>query len=111
VLVTPMHVGLLMLALPWAGELWRANRTAAQALVAALVLGVLAQDVLMAVKVIRASDVNRNLIADFKAGLRTPAMQVTVHPDLARAEAVYAQLQRDGRFQQELHLKPRPAPR
>jgi hypothetical protein len=111
VLVTPMHVGLLMMALPWAGVLWRANRTAAQAAIAALVVGVLAQDALMAVKVIRASDVNRNLVADFNAGRRTPEMQVTVHPDLARAEALYAWLARDGLFQRELHLKKPPPAR
>jgi hypothetical protein len=111
VLVTPLHVGFLMLALPWAAELWRANRAAAEALAAALVLGLLAQDAVMAVKVVRASDVNRHLVADFKAGLRTPAMQITVHPDLTRAQAVYAAMARDGLFQHELHLKPRSPPR
>jgi hypothetical protein len=111
VLVTPLHVGLLMLALPWVGELWRANRTAAQALMAVLVAGVLAQDLLMAAKVVRASDVNRNLVADFKAGIRTPPMRVTVHPDLAHAQAIYARLKSDRLFQRELHLKARPASR
>jgi hypothetical protein len=104
VLVTPLHVGLLMLALPWAGELWRANRLAAQALVTALIVGLLAQDAVMALKAIRASDANRHLIAGFKAGRRGPEMAL-VHPDAARAQAVYARLRRDGLFQRELHLK------
>jgi hypothetical protein len=71
----------------------------------------LAQHVVFAAKVIRASDVNRNLVADFKAGIRTPAMSATVHPNLAHAQAMYERLERDGLFQRELHLKPRASPR
>jgi hypothetical protein len=110
-LVTPLHVGLLMLLLPWAGELWRANRRAAEALVAVVVLALTAQDAVFAAKVIRANDWNRELVADFKAGRRAPEMAVTVHPDLAHAQAVYARLARDGLFQHELHLKPPPPSR
>ena len=111
VLVTPLHVGLLMLLLPWAGELWRANRTAVQGLAAVLLLALFAQDAVMAMKVIRAGDINRNLVADFKAGLRTPQMTLTVHPDLARAQAMYDKMAKDGLFQRELHLKPKPPAR
>jgi len=111
VLVTPLHVGLLMLLLPWAGELWRASRSAGQALVLVVLAAMLAQHVVFATKVIRASDVNRNLVADFKAGIRTPAMSATVHPNLAHAQAMYERLERDGLFQRELHLKPRASPR
>lgn len=108
-LLAPLHVGFLMFALPYVGVLWRANRTAAQALVAAVLLLAAAQNAVMAVKVVRASDVVRTTVADFKAGARRPEMSTFVHPDQAYAERAYAELAKEGRFQHELHLKP-PAP-
>jgi hypothetical protein len=111
VLVAPLQVGLVMLAGPWLDALWRANRSAAQTLAAVVLAAVFLQDVGMAVKVVHASDVNRQLVADFKVGRRTPAMAATIHPDLAHAEAVYARLAHDGLFQRELHLKPTARPR
>jgi MFS family permease len=110
-LVTPLHVGLLMLAAPYLGALWRRNRRLAQALCLSVLLATFAQDVAMAAKVVRASDVIRNTVADFHAGLRTPPMLIFVHPDLAFAEAISDQLSRDDLFQHELHLKPRPPAR
>jgi hypothetical protein len=104
--LAPLHIGLLMLALPYAGLLWRANRSLAQALIAAVLVLAAAQDAVMAMKVIRASDVVRNILADFRGGRRTPEMLTFVHPDLAHAEQVYADMRRDGLFQHELHLKP-----
>jgi len=106
VLLAPLHVGLLMLALPYASELWRANRGLAQALVAGVLLLAAAQNGVMAMKVIRASDIVRNILTDFREGRRTPEMLGFVHPDLAYAERVYAGLRQDGLFQHELHLKP-----
>lgn len=106
VLVAPLHVGFLIFALPTAGVLWRANRGAAQALIAGVLLLAAAQNAVMALKVIRASDVVRTAIADFKAGVRTPEMLTFIHPNQAHAERVYAELARAGRFQHELHLKP-----
>lgn len=107
VLVTPLHVGFLMFALPTAGVLWRANRTVAQSLIAGVLLIAAAQNAVMALKVIRASDVVRTAIADFKAGIRTPEMLTFIHPDQGHAERVYSWLAEDGYFQHELHLKPR----
>jgi len=107
VLVTPLHVGFLMFALPYAGALWRANRGIAQALIAAVLLLAAAQNAVMALKVIRAGDVVRTTIAGFKAGVRTPEMLTFIHPDLAHAERVYGWLAQEGYYQQELHLKPR----
>lgn len=106
VFLAPLHVGLLMLALPYAGVVWRANRPLAQALCAAVLALAAAQNAILAVKVIHASDVVRNTLADFRHGRRTPEMLVFVHPDLARAERVFADLRRDNLFQHELHLKP-----
>ena len=106
-LVAPMHVGLLMLAMPYVGDLWRRDRRLAEVLCLVMLLGVFAQNAAMAVKVVRASDVMRNAVADFHAGLRRPEMLTLVHPDLAYAEAISDQLSRDDLFQHELHLKPR----
>lgn len=106
-LVAPMHVGLLMLAMPHVGDLWRRDRRLAEVLCLVVLLGVFAQNAAMAVKVVRASDVMRNAVADFHAGLRRPEMLTLVHPNLAYAEAVSDQLSRDDLFQHELHLKPR----
>jgi hypothetical protein len=111
VLLAPLQVGLLMLALPYAGAVWRANRGLTQALLAALLVLVAAQNAVMAMKVIRASDVVRTTLADFRNGQRTPQMLVLVYPDLAHAAQVYDGLQRDGLFQHELHLKPQPPSR
>jgi hypothetical protein len=110
VLLAPLHVGLLMLVLPYAGALWRANRRLAQTLCAAVLILAFVQNTLMAVKVIHASDVVRTTLEDFRQGRLTSEMLVFVHPDLAHAERIYAGLRRDHLFQHELHLKPaRPA--
>jgi hypothetical protein len=106
IFLAPLHVGFLMLALPYAGVLWDNNRRAAQAAWAALLIVLLAQNVVMAVKVIRASDLIRTTVAEFRAGRVTPEARVFVHPDLAHAEQVYAGMARDGLFEHELHLKP-----
>lgn len=108
-LLAPMHVGFLIFALPYVGVLWRANRNVAQTLVAAVLLLAAAQNVLMSLKVIRASDVVRTTIADFKAGARRPEMLTFVHPDQGYAERTFAELAKEGLFQHELHLKA-PAP-
>jgi hypothetical protein len=106
IFVTPLHVGLLMLALPYAGAMWENNRRAALTLWATLLVLLMAQDVAMGAKVIRASDLIRTTVAAFRAGRRTPEATSFVHPDLAHAEEVYAWLKRDGLFRHELHLKP-----
>ena len=105
VLLAPLQTGLLMLALPYVGELWRANRSLVQALCAAVLVLATVQDVLMAVAAVRTNDKIRTVLADYHAGRRTPEMLVFVHPDLAHAERVYADMRRDGMFQRELHLK------
>jgi hypothetical protein len=110
VFLAPLHTGFLMLALPFAAERWR-GRVVLSAGLAALLLALLAQDLVLAAKVVAGSDRIRSVIADFQAGRRTPEMRTMVHPDLARAEQDYAGLRRDGLFQHELHLKRAPSPR
>jgi hypothetical protein len=110
-LMAPLHSGLIILALPYADRLRRALPATSHALIAVALLGTAGQNVLMADKVIRASDIVRTTLADFKAGARRPEMLAFIHPDQAFAQAVYDQLRREGRFQHELHLKATPGTR
>lgn len=111
VLLTPLHVGGLMLALPYAGQLWRKNRSFAQGVIAAALVLLAAQNTVMAVKVIEAGDMVRGAVAAFRDGRRSSEMTTLVYPDLARATRVYDRLDRDDLFQHELHLKPQARPR
>ena len=96
--LVPLHVGLLMLAVPLLARLsW--PRLASGALTAAAVV-LLAQQGVMGAAAIRTTDVNRRLIADFRQGLRSPQMTPTVHADLGRAAALNARMRRDGLYQQ-----------
>jgi hypothetical protein len=108
-LVAPLQVGLLMLAAPYIGAFWRERRRLTQNLVLAVLVLVFAQNAVMAVKVVQASDLIRNLVVDFHDGLRTPRMLTIINPDLDAAQAISDRLTHDGYFQHELHLKP-PAP-
>jgi hypothetical protein len=108
-LVAPLQVGLLMLAAPYIGAFWRERRRFTQNLVLAVLVLVFAQNAVMAVKVVQASDLIRNLVVDFHDGLRTPRMLTIINPDLDAAQAISDRLTHDGYFQHELHLKP-PAP-
>lgn len=110
-LVTPLHVGLLMLAAPYVGVLWRKNARLTQAVCLLALLAVFAQNAVIAVKVVRASDIMRNAIVDFHAGRRTPLILTLVYPDPHRAEAISDRLTRDDLFLYELHLKPPPPAR
>jgi len=105
VLLAPLHAGLVILALPYADDLWRANRRGGDALWAAALVLLALQGGLMAVRTVRTSDVVRNTIAEFKAGVTTPRTPLFIHPNPAHAERIYADLHRDGLYQRELHLK------
>jgi len=106
VLLAPLHAGFLILVLPFAGELWRANRRAAQALCAAVLALATVQNLILADAAIRTNDKVRTIVADFRAGLRTEATPLFIHPHLDKAERAYAEMARDGIYQRELHLKP-----
>lgn len=96
-LMTPLHVGLLTLAGPWI-----ARRLAWPALAAAAIV-LLGQQLVMAHAAIATTDVTRALLAQFKAGQRTPAMAERLHPDLAHAAAIQARMDAEGLYQHELH--------
>lgn len=111
IMVTPLHVGVLVLLLPLASEVFRARRRTAQALAAAVLLLAAAQNAVMAVGVVRIGDAIRQTLVDFRAGRRDPQAAVFVHPDLAYADRVYAEFRRRDLFRRELHLKPPPPAR
>jgi hypothetical protein len=105
ILVTPLHVGLLMLVLQGAGASWRAHPRRVQAAAAALLAALLLQNVAMSAKVVRASDLIRSTVTEFRAGRATPLATALIYPDLPHATAVYGWLDREGLFRRELHLK------
>jgi len=93
--LTPLHAGLLILALPWLDRLPRAWAPAAAGL---LVL----QQAAMGYAAVRTTEVNRQMIADFLAGQRRPEMSRTIHPDLAHARAVYGRMMARGLYTHSL---------
>jgi len=111
VFVAPLHAGLLILALPYAERLLVRHRRTGEALVVASLATILAQNLAIAPKVIWVADVNRELVAAFRAGDRSPQVAQFVYPDLDRAQALSARLQAEGLYRDELHLKPRPPAR
>ena len=93
-LLAPLHVGLLLLGLPW---LRRWGETRPQAVQAALLAGLtalLVQQMLVGVVAARAGARTRDAIARFERGERTLDMTATIHPDLARATAIDAEIRR-----------------
>ena len=102
VFMIPLHVGLWILALPYLRRAWlRRPGPAAGAIAAAAVLMLVHQGV-MGVFAVRTADINRQVIADFHAGKRTPAMLTTVYFKLGVAEATSERVRRDGIYQREL---------
>lgn len=103
VLLLPMHVGLLILALPTLARLG-AGRAGLGAVAAAGLL--LAQQLLSLSPVLDASARVRQAKADFAAGQRRPEMLQIIHPDLAAAEEISARMRRDGLYQREVFAPP-----
>lgn len=99
VLVTPLHVGVLILALPAISRFRRARPAAAQACGVALVLALCAQDVVMARSALAVSDMIRRVAAEFRAGGGGPAVQAVVYPDLAKARRISDEMRERGLFQ------------
>jgi hypothetical protein len=106
-LVAPLHVGLVMLWAPGLGRLWRGHRRLVEGMAAGALAALLVHDAAFGLKVITASDIIRETVVDFHAGVRTPRMLSLIYPNLDYAQAMSAQLKRDGFYQHELHLRPR----
>jgi hypothetical protein len=109
VLLTPLHVGALLL-LPWlAGP---GSVRTGRALVPALLLLLLAHNAVMSLQAVRASDRTRATIAAFARGApATPEMHRIVHPDLDEARRIYADMRRHGLFRREAGLMTSGQPR
>jgi hypothetical protein len=110
VLLTPLHVGALMLLSPWLARLESAR--IGRALAPALLLALLAHNGGMSLQAVRAGDRTRAAIAAFARGAPpTPEMRLIVHPDLDEARRIYADMRRDGLFRREADLMTSGQPR
>lgn len=98
VFMAPLHVALLMLVLPRLAEVQ--PRLARWTLAGAL-LALLAQQAAAGLVALSTADQIRGRIAAFKSGEVSPMTRLTVHPDPARARAIYARLQQRGLYQGE----------
>lgn len=96
--LVPLHVGLLMLAAPLAARLRVRHRAAVDGALAACALALVGHQMVMGAAAIRTTDVNRQLLAEFRQGVRTAQMSPTIHPDLAHAAAIDARLRHDGLY-------------
>jgi hypothetical protein len=84
--LTPMHLGLFFLALPYIA------RCRPVPILAVLIAALLAQQAFGVLKVRGAADQVRAALADFAAGRDTPMVKVLVHPEPERARAVLVQM-------------------
>ena len=108
VFLIPLHVGLWVLALPYVRRAWAARPGMANLATIALAIGLLGHQAVMGVFAVRTADANLRVIADFREGRRTPIMTATIHPDLAKAQAISDDLKRRGLYQTELRRDPPP---
>jgi hypothetical protein len=111
VFLIPLHAGLWILLLPHLRRAWQARPGVMEsAMVVAAALMVVHQGV-MAVYAVRTGDANLRVIADYRAGKRTPAMVPTIYPDLAAAQPLSDRMRREGLYQRELRPDPEVAQR
>jgi hypothetical protein len=102
VFLIPLHVGLWMMAAPYLRRLWLARpKPMERVALAAAGLMIVHQGV-MVVYAVRTAEVNQAVISAFKRGERTPAMLITIYPDLDKAAALSARMRADGFYQREL---------
>jgi hypothetical protein len=97
-LLAPLHVGLLLLALPWLERMRQAKPFPFQAAFVSLLIGLLVQQVLVGQVAGRAAERTRLAISRFEQGQRTPDMPALVHPDLEHAAAIEAEIRRRGLY-------------
>ncbi len=106
VFLVPLHAGLWTLALPYLRGAWRRwPRPMGAAAVAAAAFMLVHQSV-MTVYAVRTADANLAVIADFRAGKRSPAMLTTIYPDLGKAQALSDAMRREDLYQRELRADP-----
>ncbi len=102
----PLHVGLWILVLPYLRRAWTGRPGRWNAVFVAAAVAMVGHQAVMALFAIRTADINLRVVADFREGRRSPAMLTTISADLGRAQALAAQLGREGRYQRELRRDP-----
>lgn len=102
--LVPLHAGLVIFATPYAARLWRARPRLMEAAAIAAAALMLAQQAVMGASLIRISDAQRQVMADFRAGRQTPEMLVRIHPNLEHARAMQARMDAAGLYRRELPL-------
>lgn len=106
--LTPLHVGFVILALPYAQRLWATRPRAVEAAALASGAFLFASQTLAGTMVIQQADANLRAVIAFRGGSRDPALQPIIYPRLERAWRVERRMRKDGFFQHE--LRPPPAP-
>lgn len=109
--LVPMHAGFVIFAAPYAARAWRTRPLLVEAGAVAAAVLMLAQQAVMGASLIRISDAQRQVTADFKAGRTSPEMLVRVHPNLDHARAMRARMDGAGLYQRELPLNGAGGPR
>jgi len=92
VFLTPLHVGLLILAAPLLQKVVLERPRQGQALLVAAALLFALHQLGAGVFVARTADINRARIAAFKSGDRTAPVLAVMYPDAAKAEAMLARM-------------------
>ncbi len=96
--LTPLHIGLLMLALPWLNRQWHERRRWVEAGFVVCFALLIIQNVLIGQVAARAAQQTRDTITQFHQGGRTADMSWIIYPDLHYAEAVCRKLQSRGLY-------------
>jgi hypothetical protein len=106
VFLIPLHVGLWILALPHLRRAWQRWPKFIERTVIAAAAFMLVHQGVMAVYAVRTADANLQVIADFRAGKRTPAMVPTIYSDPRAAQPLSDRMRREGLYQRELRRDP-----
>lgn len=108
VFMTPLHLALWILILPYISRAWTRRPRALEGVVVAAAALMLMHQAVMAVWAVRTADMNRQVIAEFRSGAWTPQMRSTIYFDPATAHALFVRMRRDDLYQRELCPEPRP---
>lgn len=106
VFMNPLHVGLMVLALPTATRVWEARPRLVEAALAAAMVALLAQQMLIGQVAAAAAARTRSVIAAFHRAERPPEAAQVVHPNLAHAAQMYTTLRRAGLYRAHLQAPP-----
>ena len=98
VFLIPLHVGLWILALPGFRRLWARRPGLAAAGLGVLSVLMVCHQLVMAVYALGTANAEREQLAAFWAGVRTPQMTTTIYPDLRKAETMELRMAHDGLY-------------